>query len=222
MHLRISPSSLCVDTCVFISFIFFVGPAHLWALATLPPLYSSVPRGDNFFLITISGWLHCLLGALSEFVLPLVPCIKFLSWDLPFCLDPCDTLAFFSLLKWLCYLFYHLLQRSKCPCIFHQDIPPFLRPGQPRAYSASDSWRGVSFQSRQAPRAWAQGCMEPTGFYLPEFCKSPEIPALEWKVTAHGNQTTLLCVTGLWPSVRISCVADFLSSWITVIFAASV
>lgn len=56
----------------------------------------------------------------------------------------------FCYLNGLCRLLFLLpLQRSKMPLHFSPRHSPFLRPGPPRAASASDSSRGISLQCKQ-------------------------------------------------------------------------
>ena len=200
------------------------GSTHIFALATPPQPLFLQPLGWERLPSAHGPWVASVSALCPlSFSLRSSPCTKLLPQDLSSWLDPSDTLAFFLFLEWPCSSLL-LLSPAKIQIhsTFHQDHPSFLKPGQPRAASASDSWRRVSFPSRQGPGAWAQGYREPADIYLPEFWKSPETPALAWKVTAHFNQRALICMARLWPSVRISCAAAFLSSWIAVIFAASI
>lgn len=107
--------------------------SHLGSGNTSSTFAPLAPEGDSSFpLWMVSGRPQCLPGALSAFLLPLVPAQN--SWH-GICL-PVWTL----LRHWpsFCYLngcatlcFICPLQRSKCPYTSHQDVPPFLSLASP-------------------------------------------------------------------------------------------
>lgn len=136
------------------------------------------PRcGRTFPPRPVSGWPHCLPGALSASLSPPVPCSKFLAWVLSSCLDPSETMGFLLLagaaLVVLCVV---PCKDPKCPYTLYQDISPF-------------SGLAGSSQSKQGPGAGAHGCMESVCFYLPECRKAQRC--------LHSHERSLLILIKL-------------------------
>lgn len=134
MHLRICPLLALLRVMSLHQLRLLHGSSsHLGSGNTSSTFAPLAPEGDSSFpLLMVSGWPQCLPGALSAFLLPLVPAQN--SWH-GICL-PVWTL----LRHWpsFCYLngcatfsFICPLQRSKCPYTSHQDIPPFLSLASP-------------------------------------------------------------------------------------------
>lgn len=139
-----------------------VAAAHIWAgpsphlgsgsISPLPPLCLQTQGGSSFPPQLVSGWSPCVPGALSAVLPPPVPCAEFLAWVLSSCLDPSETRAFLLLTRAMLVALSTIpCKDPKCPYTFHQDIPRFLGPGQPRAASASGSWKGHVFTKQARP-----------------------------------------------------------------------
>ena len=134
MHLRICPLLALLRVVSLHQLHLLRGSSsHLGSGNTSSTFAPPAPEGDSSFpLLMVSAWPQCLPGALSAFLLPLVPAQN--SWHGIYL--PVWTL----LIHWpsFCYLngratcsFCCPLQRSKCPYTSHQDIPPFSSLASP-------------------------------------------------------------------------------------------
>lgn len=147
------PSSLWLQSCLWQGLHLLRGRSSpLGSGDTTSSFVPSDRRGSGFPPQRIPGWPRRLPGALSAVPPRPSPCSKFQAWALSSCLDPSETMAFL-LLAWTFRLALSTVpcKDPRCPCTFPQDLPPLLRPGQPRAVLASDSWKGHFFTQQAQP-----------------------------------------------------------------------